>query len=73
MLDRWIELPAWLRVGLGVMVLLAGFGLLWAWATRFFAFPRRYVLTGALALVGAGFGMILVGGKSDSERNGYHF
>ncbi|MGH7213182.1 MAG: hypothetical protein ACREIT_00140 [Tepidisphaeraceae bacterium] len=73
MLDWWIGLPAWLRIGLGVVVLLAGAGVLWAWATGYFAVPRRHVLTLGLALAGLGFGMILVGGKSDSERKGYRF
>jgi hypothetical protein len=72
-LDWWIELPAWLRIVLGVVMLVAGGLLLWAWATGYFAMPRRHVLTLGSALAGLEFGMILIGGKSDGERNGHRF
>ncbi|HMP08697.1 MAG TPA: hypothetical protein PJ982_20310, partial [Lacipirellulaceae bacterium] len=66
MLDGWIELPAWLRVGLGVVMVVTGSLVLWAWTTEYFAMPRRHVLTLGLALAGLGFGIILVNIKSDN-------
>jgi hypothetical protein len=73
MLNWWIDLPAWLRVGLGVVLLVAGGTVLWVWARAHSVAPRRHILTLASVLAGLGCGMILVGGKSNSERNGYRF
>ncbi|GEM_PF-644107 len=34
---------------------------------------RRVIWWRAFALIGTGFAMVMIGGKSDSEKNGYHF
>ena len=73
MLGWWTDLPAWLRVGLGVVVLLTGGGILWAGMTGHIIEHRRVCPRISLVLIGLGFAMILIGGKSDSERKGYRF
>jgi hypothetical protein len=71
MLELWIGLPAWLRmlVGLGLMVLggLIVYGYVVAEPR-----PRRLPTFGAL-LFGTGLVLILLGSKSDAEKNGYRF
>ena len=55
------------------MVLLTGGGILWAGMTGHIIEHRRVCPRISLVLIGLGFAMILVGGKSDSERKGYRF
>ena len=62
MLDWWIELPWWMR--LGVALLLMAVGLL--------VFLYGSVKGGA-ALFGLGFILLVLGGKSESEKKGYRF
>lgn len=73
MVDWWTGLPGWLRFVFGLVVMLLGGGILWAGLTGRIIAGRRACSTLALALIGLGFAMMLIGGKSDSERNGYHF
>lgn len=69
----WTELPSWLRVGLGLMVLLTGVGILWAGMTGHIIEHTRVCPRISLVLIGVGLAMILIGGKSESERKGYRF
>ena len=62
MLDFWTELPAWLRVTIAGGMMVAG-------ALIFYFVALRL----GLFLLGLGFVMILIGGKSQSERYGYGF
>ena len=62
MLDAWMELPAWARIGSALVLMLLG--------ALVFLFVN--VRTG-IVLIGVGFVLLLMGGKTDSEKNGYHF
>ncbi len=62
MLNIWIELPAWLRLGIAGIVAIIGV----------LTFIFVSVRAGAV-LSGIGFVLLLIGGKSDSEKNGYRF
>ena len=62
MLDAWMDLPAWLRFIVSLIV--TGIGVL---LCLFISF-RLGVLPAAL-----GVAMLVFGGKSDSEKKGYHF
>jgi hypothetical protein len=62
MLDFWMELPAWLR--LGSAMLLIGLGVFFL----FFVGIRR-----GCVLMGVGVVLLLVGEKSKAEKNGYRF
>lgn len=62
MLNIWLEFPAWLRMGIALLIAVIGV------LTFIFASVRA----GAV-LSGVGFVLLLVGGKSDSEKNGYRF
>lgn len=62
MLDFWSELPAWLRITIAVSIMIAGS------LIAYFAAIRL-----GLLMLGVGFVMALIGGKSQSERNGYRF
>ena len=62
MIDWWSELPWWLRYGVGLVFLSGGV---------------FFFLNGLLGLGGicAGIGvvMLVLGGKSESEKKGYRF
>ena len=62
MLDAWSELPAWLRILIAVGMMVAGALIAWFESVRL-----------GFLLLGVGFVMTMIGGKSQSERNGYRF
>jgi hypothetical protein len=62
MLDAWMDLPAWLRIIVALIVVAIGGLLCWFISFRLGVLP--------LAL---GVAMLFFGGKSDSEKKGYHF
>ena len=62
MLDWWTDLPAWLRIATALLVLAAGGFVLWYVSVRLGA-----------ALLGLGFILVVLGGKSQSEKKGYRF
>lgn len=74
MLDLWLGFPAWMRmiaalalIGIGGWIVY-----LWLFGGREVAEYRFLPLIGA-GIVAMGFVLVLVGGRSNSERNGYHF
>ncbi len=73
MLELWVSLPWWLRIGAGVLSILVGALILFLGLTGRLMEGRRVVWWGAFAFIGAGFAMVMIGGKTDSEKNGYHF
>ncbi len=73
MFGWWLGLPAWLRMVLGLVVLLIGGGIVLAGLTGHIIEGQRVFPRFSLILIGLGFAMIVFGGKSDSERGGYHF
>ena len=73
-MDVWAELPWWLRIGISVVLLIAGVLVIWlGMSTTLAGLRRRNVWVIGLTLIGVGSAAILFGGKSDSERNGYRF
>lgn len=62
MLEAWSELPSWLR--LTIAFIICGLGALLFWFVS---------IRAGIALGGLGFAMLMVGGKSQSEKNGYRF
>lgn len=62
MLDFWIELPWWLRLTIAGIVLTLGILI-----CLFVNIRVGFVLTGL------GIAMLLVGGRSESEKQGYRF
>jgi hypothetical protein len=62
MLDFWIELPAWLRLGSALLLILLG--------VLLFLFVS---VRAGLVLFGVGCVLFLMGGKSKAEKNGYRF
>lgn len=62
MLDWWTDLPAWLRITTALLVLATGAFVLWYVSVRLGA-----------ALLGLGFILVVLGGKSQSEKKGYRF
>lgn len=71
MLEWWMELPAWLRMTLGVVLMVVGGLILWAQIASDAGNRRAY--TWPIAMCGLGFAMVMVGGKTDSEKNNYRF
>ena len=62
MLGIWLDLPWWVRAIASFLVVGLG------------VYTTLYsVFWGGIVIVGIGAGMLLAGGKSQSERNGYHF
>lgn len=73
MLELWMSLPSWLRMIFGVLLMLTGGVVVWMGVNAEIIAGRRTIFTCGFAMIGAGFAMVMIGGKSDSERNGYHF
>ncbi len=73
MLEWWMDLPAWLRVTMGLVTMAAGGLVLWAGMSGALMPGRRVVFYGAFGLIGAGLAMVVIGEKSSSEKNGYRF
>jgi hypothetical protein len=79
MLSFWTDLPWWARLGLGLAVTACGIiivvrsGAGGGPSGLFVEDVSRYQLLIGFAITGIGFGMLLVGGRSDAEKNGYKF
>jgi hypothetical protein len=79
MLSVWSDLPWWERLGLGLIVTAMGIALCIRSIASggpsglFIEDVSRYRLILGFALTGIGFGMLMIGGRSDAEKNGYKF
>ncbi len=79
MLSLWTDLPWWARLGLGLAVTACGIVIVLRSSASggpsglFVEDVSRYQLLIGFAITGIGFGMLLVGGRSDAEKNGYKF
>ena len=79
MLGFWCDLPWWARLGIGVLIMGIGIVIivrtvaLSGAGTLLVDDPRKYALVIGFIVTGIGFGLICVGGKTDSEKNGYKF
>lgn len=74
MLDLWIDLPAWLRMLVALAVIGGGGAIVYAWLTGGFVISQYTFLPPlGMGLCGMGLVMLLVGGRSRAERNGYRF
>ena len=62
MLDWWTDLPAWLRIVFALVVMITGGLVFWFVSVRFGA-----------GIFGFGFILMVLGGKSESEKKGYRF
>ena len=80
MLGFWTDLPWWVRLGLGLAVTAVGVVIVikcvhggGGSVTLFVDDVSKYQLLLGFAITGIGFGMLMIGGRSDSEKNGYKF
>lgn len=62
MLDWWIDLPWWLRLGVALGLMGAGALVFWYVSIRL-----------GILMVGVGLVLFLIGGKSQAEKKGYRF
>ncbi len=62
MLSAWSELPWWLRLTVALSMITGGFGIFWYVSIKM-----------GIGLMGLGAAMLMVGGRTDAEKNGYHF
>ena len=62
MFDFWLGLPPWMRLIAAAIMFAIGAAICWWFDFRV-----------GLVFVALGLGMILVGGASDSEKNGYRW
>jgi hypothetical protein len=82
MFDFWSDRPWWMRliVAFGVM----GYGVYWIVCSIHGTHHKpdemmsvddlnRYQLLVGFAITGIGFGLAMVSGRTDSEKNGYKF
>ncbi len=76
LLEWWLDQAWWIRVGCGALVALAGAVVVYLGVSHSLAFTRysrnRAIVAGVM-LIGFGLVLMFLGGKSDRERNGYHF
>jgi hypothetical protein len=74
MLESWSELPAWIRIGSGLVLMLIGIVWVVAGAMGYLDDPgQRSISKVALVMIALGFAMFAIGGQTDSEKNGYRF
>ena len=73
MFGWWSELPAWIRLGSGLLMMLVGGGILAAGLLGYLEPGFRVVPRFSLVMLAVGLGLFAVGSKSDSEKNGYRF
>jgi len=79
MLGLWTDLPWWARLGMALVVMTVGIVIVvrsihsGAAPTLLVDDLSRYQLLVGFAITGIGFGMLAIGGRSDSEKNGYKF
>ena len=79
MLGIWTDLPWWARTGIGVLIMIGGIVIIvrtvMLRGTGEFIVddPRRYALVLGFIVTGIGFGLVCVGGKTESEKKGYKF
>jgi hypothetical protein len=75
--DWWLERPAWIRVGVGLAFMAFGIwgliGVIWPSPNTAAALGDNRGIVGSIVWIGLGFTLCILGGKSPSERNGYHF
>jgi hypothetical protein len=76
MLQWWLDLPAWLRMGISLIFLIAGaaivlYGVLTP-QEKMLPRERDEIIIGFMC-VGVGLALLIAGGKSDAEKNGYKF
>ena len=62
MLSAWSELPWWLRLIVALIMLGLGFLVFWYVSIKL-----------GIGLMGLGAAMLMVGGRTDAEKNGYNF
>jgi hypothetical protein len=76
MFQWWLDLPAWLRIGLSLILLGIGavIVLMEVFTPDDAMIPRekRAIIVGFM-FIGVGCAMLAAGTKSQSERNGYRF
>jgi hypothetical protein len=73
--DWWLNSVWWIRVGTGLVLLLFGvFSALWLifWQEPGSISTGRGLI-GSIFFIGLGLALMVAGGKSRSEKNGYHF
>ena len=78
MLQWWLDLPAWVRIGAGLIFLIAGGIIVYSYAMEKpepnAIIPKDHSgMIGGFLLVGIGVIILAISGKSDSDKNGYHF
>lgn len=61
-MDAWMDLPAWLRLVVALIICGVGVAIFWFVSGRL-----------GIGVAALGFAMFIFGGKSDSEKNGYRF
>ena len=67
------ELPSWFRLAVGVLLMLIGGASLTAAFTGYIGPEFRGLTRLSFGAIAFGFALFVVGGKTDSERNGYNF
>jgi hypothetical protein len=72
-MDWWTELPAWLRMLIGLVILIAGIAIFACCMTGVFPGGDNLLSRSSIGLMAVGFVLVVFGGKSSSEKNGYHF
>jgi len=78
MLQWWLDLPGWIRFAAGLVFLVPGAGIVYSYAMEKPAvnemIPKDHSgMIGGFILVGIGVILLAMSGKSDSDKNGYHF
>jgi hypothetical protein len=78
MLQWFLDLPGWVRFCSGLVFLIPG-----AWIVYSYAMEKQDLhemipkdhsgMIGGFILIGIGVILMALGGKSDSDKNGYHF
>lgn len=68
MLELWMDLPPWLRIVVALGLMALGVAIVWISYTE----ARRIPFAG-LGIAATGLVLVLVGGKSNAEKNGYRF
>ena len=74
MLEIWMELPAWQRMIVSLVLMATGGVIIYAWLVGDWQISQYTFLPPLGAgLAALGLMMTAVGGRSRAERNGYHF
>lgn len=75
MLQWWLNRPSWLRQTIGWIILI--FGIVTIVVPIFSDHPTLSRTgrggAGGFVFVGLGLALVVLGGKSDAEKNRYHF